>query len=194
MTEVNILAISGSLRTGSTNTALLRAAQKHAPSGVSISLYENLGAIPLYNGDLDTDSPPTAVEELRAAIAEADGLLIATPEYNYSIPGVLKNALDWASRPAQSSALLHKHVAILGAAPGNFGTVRAQLALRQVFLWTQSKVVVRPEVLVFNCAQRFDEADNLTDETTIELMREQLTVLRDQILGSVSSPHTSHSG
>ncbi|WP_346779622.1 NADPH-dependent FMN reductase [Streptomyces sp. S3(2020)] len=191
MTDVNILAISGSLRAGSMNTALLRAAQKHAPNDVSISLYGNLGAIPLYNGDLDTDSPPSAVQELRAAIARADGLLIATPEYNYSIPGVLKNALDWASRPAQSSALLHKHVAILGAAPGNFGTVRAQLALRQVFLWTQSKVVVRPEILVFNCAQRFDEAGNLTDETTIELIREQLAVLRDQIRGLLPPLHSS---
>ena len=184
MSDLNILGISGSLRRGSLNTALLRNAVKYAPAGVRITEYHELGQIPLYNGDLDNETDlPAPVARLRDSIAEADGLLIATPEYNYSIPGVLKNALDWASRPAASSSLLHKQVAIMGAAPGNFGTVRAQLALRQVFLWTHSHAVMKPEVLVFAAGQRFDEAGNLTDETTIELLRELLAALRDQIRG-----------
>ncbi|MFD8491790.1 NADPH-dependent FMN reductase [Amycolatopsis sp. NPDC059657] len=181
MNEVNILGISGSLRAGSMNTALLRAAQKHSPAGVSLTLYDGLSDIPLYNGDLDTAEPPAAVQRFRQAITDADGLLIATPEYNYSIPGVLKNALDWASRPATSSALLHKPIAITGAAPGNFGTVRAQLALRQVFLWTRSAVLTRPEVMVFRCAERFDQAGDLIDGETANLLRDQLIALHDSI-------------
>lgn len=183
MTELNVLAISGSLRAGSLNSALLRAAQKHAPSGLTVEIFAGLADIPLYNGDLDTDTPPVAVTELRAAIGAADGLIIATPEYNYSVPGVLKNALDWASRPALSSVLRHKHIAIMGAAPGNFGTVRAQLALRQSFLWTKSRTLLHPEVHVFNAASRFDDAGNLVDESTIDLLRQQLDALRDQITG-----------
>lgn len=182
MTEVTLLALSGSLRKGSLNTALLRAAQKHAPAGVTVELYDDLGRIPLYNGDLDTAVPPAAVAALRAAIAAADGLLIATPEYNYSVPGVLKNALDWASRPAASSVLREKHIAITGAAPGNFGTVRAQLALRQSFVWTRSKVLTDPEVMVFKAGERFDEAGNLTDESTIDLLRSLLEAFRAQII------------
>ena len=184
MTDLNILAISGSLRAGSFNTALVRNAQKHAPAGVAISSYDGLGDLPHYNADLDNDENlPESVARLRLAIADADGLLIATPEYNYSIPGGLKNLLDWASRPAASSVLRHKHIAIAGATPGQFGTVRAQLALRQVFLWTHSHVVVKPELLLFGAAQRFDEGGNLTDETTIDLLRGLLTALHDQIRG-----------
>jgi chromate reductase, NAD(P)H dehydrogenase (quinone) len=184
VTDLNILAISGSLRAGSFNTALVRNAQKHAPAGLNITLYEGLNDLPLYNGDLDTDENlPESVARLRLAIADADGLLIATPEYNYSIPGGLKNLLDWASRPAASSVLRHKHIAIMGASPSQFGTVRAQLALRQVFLWTHSHVVVKPELMLFGAAQRFDDGGNVTDEMTINLLRELLTALHDQIRG-----------
>lgn len=184
MTDLNILGISGSLRAGSFNTALLHNAQKHAPAGMSISVYEGLADLPHYNQDLDDDQNlPESVARLRLAVADADGLLIATPEYNYSIPGGLKNLLDWASRPAASSVLRHKHIAVMGASPGQFGTVRAQLALRQVFLWTHSHVVVKPELMLFGAAQRFDGGGNLTDETTINLLRELLTALRDQIRG-----------
>ena len=184
MTDLNILGISGSLRAGSFNTALLANAQKHAPAGMSISLYEGLGDLPHYNQDLDNDDNlPASVTRLRSAIAAADGLLIATPEYNYSIPGGLKNLLDWASRPAATSVLLHKNIAIMGAAPSQFGTVRAQLALRQVFLWTHSHVVVKPELMLFAAHQRFDAAGNITDETTIDLLRGLLTALHDQIRG-----------
>jgi chromate reductase len=184
VTDLNILGVSGSLRAGSFNTALLHNAQKHAPTGMTVSVYEGLADLPHYNADLDNDEDlPESVARLRLAIADADGLLIATPEYNYSIPGGLKNLLDWASRPAASSVLRHKHIAIAGATPGQFGTVRAQLALRQVFLWTHSHVVIKPELLLFGAAQRFDEGGNLTDETTIDLLRELLTALHDQIRG-----------
>ncbi len=184
LTDLNILGISGSLRAGSFNTALLRNAQKHAPAGMTVSLYEGLGELPVYNQDIDNDeSLPESVARLRLAIADADGLLIATPEYNYSIPGGLKNLLDWASRPAASSVLRHKHTAIMGASPSQFGTVRAQLALRQVFLWTHTHVVVKPELMLFGAAQRFDDGGNITDEMTINLLRELLTALHDQIRG-----------
>ena len=184
MTDLNVLGISGSLRDGSLNTALLRAAQKYAPAGMTITEYEGLAELPYYNGDLDTEEKlPVQVKELRERIREADALLIATPEYNYSIPGGLKNAIDWASRPSATSSLLHKPVAIMGAAPTNFGTVRAQLALRQVFVWTHSDVVVKPEVMVFRAHERFDEAGNLTDDGTITLLQSLLDALKVQASG-----------
>jgi chromate reductase len=180
--ELSILAISGSLRAKSLNTALLRAARKHAPDGVAITLYEGLAEIPGYNGDLDNEQDlPASVAELRAAITAADGLLIATPEYNFSVPGVLKNALDWASRPYTGSSLTHKDVAIVGASPGNFGTARAQMTLRHVLVGTHSNVVLRPETLVFGAHERFDDNGNLTDEVAIGLLTGQLVALRDQI-------------
>lgn len=177
-----ILAISGSLRTDSHNTRLLHAARKHQPGGLDIEIYEGLRDIPPYDQDLDNlQDRPTAVTELRRRITGADGLLIATPEFNYSVPGTLKNAIDWVSTDwtNQEGLPLHrKPVAILGAAPTNFGTVRAQLALRQVFVWTDSDVVVKPEVQVFRSYERFDESGNLTDETTIGLVRDLLSALK----------------
>lgn len=180
--ELTILAISGSLRAGSLNTSLLAAAQKHAPAGTRVEMYEGLAELPHFNDDLDNaQNLPDEVARLRTAIAAADGLLVATPEYNYSIPGVLKNALDWASRPNPGAALHAKHVAIVGASPGNFGTSRAQMALRQIFVATCSNVMLRPELLVFGAHLRFDDAGNLTDEVTIDLLRVTLEALRDQI-------------
>ncbi|MET9962757.1 NADPH-dependent FMN reductase [Streptomyces sp. NPDC006326] len=181
MPELKILAISGSLRAASYNSALVRAAQKHAPGDLAIEIYEGLRDIPPYDTDQDTQDAPAAVLDLRRRISEADGLFIATPEYNYGIPGVLKNALDWASRPALDSSLTGKPVAIAGAAPTNFGTVRAQLALRQMFLWTDSKVVGKPELQIFRAHERFDENGNLTDETTIELLQQLLGALGTKI-------------
>jgi chromate reductase len=167
---VRVLGISGSLRAGSLNTRLLEAAIELAPAGMTIERYEGLRDLPYYDADLDGEEPPAAAAELRSRIAQADGLLIATPEYNYSIPGGLKNAIDWASRPAMTSVLVGKPVAVMGAAPGNFGTLRAQLALRQVWLWTQSVPVVRPEVHVFRAAERFDDDGRLVDEDTRALV------------------------
>ncbi|KOV36905.1 FMN reductase [Streptomyces sp. XY431] len=185
MTASKIFAISGSLRADSHNTRLLKAAQKFNPGGQEIEIYEGLREIPPYDLDLDTpELRPAVVEDLRRRVAEADGLLIATPEFNYSIPGVLKNAIDWLSTDwtrTEGLPLHRKPTAILGAAPTNFGTVRAQLALRQVFVWTETDVVVKPEVIVFRAHERFDEEGNLTDETTIGLLQGLLTALQEKI-------------
>jgi chromate reductase len=170
MSELRILGISGSLRADSHNSALLRAAAKFAPAGVSVELYQGLRDLPPYDQDFDTEHPPAQVADLRARISAADGVLIATPEYNYGVPGALKNAIDWASRPAATSSLKGKPVAIMGAAPTNFGGVRAQLALRQSFLWIDAKVVGKPEVIVFRSHERFDEGGNLVDEDTRDLL------------------------
>ncbi|WP_330331891.1 NAD(P)H-dependent oxidoreductase [Streptomyces sp. NBC_00536] len=183
--EFKILAISGSLRADSHNTALLRAARKHQPGGLSIEIYDGLREIPPYDMDLDTPADrPAVVADLRRRVTEADGLLIATPEFNYSIPGTLKNALDWISTDwtrEEGLPLLRKPVAIMGAAPTNFGTVRAQLALRQSFVWTDSDVVVKPEVHLFRSHERFDDQGDLTDETSISLLRDLLTALKHKI-------------
>lgn len=176
-----VLGISGSLRTGSYNTLLLRAAQLLAPDGLRVDLYEDLGSLPPFNEDDDTDSPPDVVSEFRRRITEADGILIVTPEYNYGIPGVLKNALDWASRPYAKSSLSAKPVAITGAAPTNFGSVRAQLSLRQMFLWTDSRVVVKPEVIVFRAHERFNDQGELVDSETASLLKGLLGALRQLI-------------
>lgn len=184
MTNHTVLALSGSLRADSHNTALLRAAQKYS-GGLDIEIYDGLREIPPYDGDLDNpDRRPAAVTDLRRRITAADGVLIATPEYNYSIPGVLKNALDWVSTDwtkTEGLPLLRKPIAIMGAAPTQFGSVRAQLALRQVFVWTNSDVVLKPEVIAFRSHERFDDAGNLVDETTIELLEDLLAVLTVKI-------------
>ncbi len=187
MRDVTILGISGSLRAGSFNSALLRAAVGLAPAGARIEVYEGLRDLPHYDADLDGDDPPAPVVDLRRRVTDADALLIATPEYNYSVPGVLKNAIDWASRPAPASSLQHKPVAVMGAAPGAFGSVRAQLALRQSFLWTDSIAVVKPEVAVFRAADRFDDGLSLTDASTADLVRDLLRALVD-LVERTSSP------
>ncbi|MFF8836315.1 NADPH-dependent FMN reductase [Streptomyces sp. NPDC015130] len=179
-----VLAISGSVRADSHNTRLLRAAQKFSP-GQDIEIYEGLRDIPPYDQDLDTpELRPAVVDDLRRRVTEADGLLIATPEFNYSVPGVLKNALDWLSTDwtrTEGLPMHRKPTAILGAAPTNFGTVRAQLALRQIFVWTDNDVVVKPEVHVFRSHERFDAEGNLTDEVTIELLQLLLANLQSKI-------------
>jgi chromate reductase, NAD(P)H dehydrogenase (quinone) len=177
MSELAILGISGSLRKRSFNTALLRAAKELVPEGMSIEIYTGLREIPPYDGDLDTDAPPGPVADLRARIRAADGLLIATPEYNYGVPGVLKNAIDWASRPTKGSSLEKKPIVICGATPGAFGTVRAQTALRPTFLFTDSPVVGKPEVYVAKAAEKFDGDSNLTDGKTREILAELLKSL-----------------
>jgi len=166
--ELTILGIAGSLRTASFNRGLLRAAQEGAPQDVSIEIYENLGQIPLYNQDVENRGDPPAVAELKEMIRAADALLIATPEYNYGVPGVLKNAVDWAARPPATTPLRHKPIAIMGASGGNFGTVRAQLSLRQTFLFIRSHVLIEPEVLVARARERFDESCTLKDEQTMD--------------------------
>lgn len=163
MTEtLHILGFAGSLRNGSVNKGLLRAAAEQTPDGMEIETYD-LAGIPLYNGDVDAAGQPEAVLRFKERIAAADALLIATPEYNYSIPGVLKNAIDWASRPPDKSPLNGKPIALMGAG-GVYGTVRAQLHLRQVFVFTNSFVMPKPELMVMRAWEKFDNDGNLLDE------------------------------
>jgi len=169
---IELLGISGSLRKGSLNSALLRAAADLVPDGVSLTIAD-IGDVPLYNADLDTDDGPTAVARLKRQIDEADGLLLATPEYNYGVSGVLKNAIDWASRPAYRSVLAGKPVAIIGAAAGGTGTARAQGQLKQVLLGTLSEVFPYPEVLVGTAHQRFDDG-TLSDDDTRSALEKML--------------------
>lgn len=160
-----ILGICGSLRQGSYNRGLLRAAQQVLPQGAALDIVE-LGDIPHFNADVLAAGEPPVVLEFKTRIREADALLIATPENNYSIPGVLKNALDWASRPNKASVLKGKPVGIIGASTGEGGTVRAQLALRQVFVLTNSLAMLQPELRVPFASQKFDDRGELTDEDT----------------------------
>ncbi|MGW6459471.1 NADPH-dependent FMN reductase [Streptomyces sp. NPDC055078] len=169
MNQLNVLALSGSLRSGSHNTALLRAARKLNPGGMVIGIDSGLGGLPLYSQDLDTGTPPEPVAALRSRIAAADALLIATPEHNASVPAALKNAIDWVST-APGALLDGKPVAIAGASPGPFGSVRAQLALRQILVSVGADVLAKPEVTVFRCDTRFDANGALADAHSAELL------------------------
>src|ERR671937_1286428 len=160
---MKVLALSGSLRRESHNTKLLRAAQELAPPGLVFERYDELESVPPYNEDRDTETPPLAVERLRRQIEDADALLIATPEYNASIPGQLKNAVDWASRPVRAGALWRKPVVVIGASTGMYGAVWAQAELRKA-LATAGARVVDAEVAVGRAAARFDAEGRLTDE------------------------------
>lgn len=169
-----VLGICGSLRAGSYNRGLLRAAQELAPAGMEIAIFEGLGKIPLYDDDVEGRGDPEPVAAFKSAIQSADALLFATPEYNYGIPGPLKNAIDWASRPAGRSVLMGKPAAIMGATMGNYGTVRAQMSLRQVFLFTQTQALLQPEVLVARAHEKFDPSGRLVDEATRKVIGLQL--------------------
>jgi len=175
MTPFTILGIAGSLRKQSYNRAALRAAQQLVPDGVELKILE-LDGLPLFNQDNEAH-PPVKIAEMKAAIRAADAILIATPEYNYSVPGVLKNAIDWASRPYGDSAWSGKPVAILGASMGLFGTVRAQMHLRHMFIFLNMYALNQPEVLIGSAHEKFDAEGNLKDEKTKELMRKQLAAL-----------------
>ena len=170
--KLNILGIAGSLRKDSFNRAALRAAQQLAPEGAEIEIFE-LDGIPSFSEDIERE-PPEKVTELKQKVRAADAILFVTPEYNYSIPGVLKNAIDWASRPYGDSAWNGKPVAIMGASVGALGTARAQYHLRQVFVFLNMHAVNQPEVMIANASQRFDEQGNLTDEKTKELIGQLL--------------------
>lgn len=162
--SIRILGIAGSLRRESFNRAVLRAAQAMAPDGMQIDSFD-IAPIPLYNADVEQQGFPPPVEDLRGKIKAADGMLIVTPEYNYSIPGVLKNAIDWASRPPEQP-FDGKPVGLMGASPGMMGTGRAQYHLRQSFVFLNGLVMNRPEVMIPAAAGKFDVAGNLTDQAT----------------------------
>ena len=162
-----ILAIAGSLRRDSLNRRLLQAAALRAPAGFVIELYDDLRSIPLFDEDVEreTGGGPESVEHIRRRIASADGLLIATPEYNQSIPGVLKNAIDWLSRPPDE-VLAGKPVAIVGASGGRWGTRLAQAALRHTLYATESRVMPAPSLFLGGADALFDASGTLTDEAT----------------------------
>jgi chromate reductase len=173
---VKILGISGSLRSQSHNTNLLRAAAELLPPGVELELWDGLKAVPPYDQDDDVVPAPEAVEAIRSAIAGADAVLFATPEYNSSVPGVLKNALDWVSRPLKTNALRNKPVAVVGASTGAFGAVWSQAELRKVLAAIGARVV-EGDVAVGHAPSRFDESGRLTDDQTREQLAEVLLAL-----------------
>jgi chromate reductase, NAD(P)H dehydrogenase (quinone) len=174
-----VCGLVGSLRRGSINRSLMRAAQELAPDDMEIRIFGGMADIPLYNQDVEDAGAPESVRALKQAIAEADALLIATPEYNHGVPGVLKNAIDWASRPARDSPLNGKPAAIFGASPGATGTARAQTQLRQTFVFTDTPVLPQPEILVFRAKEKFDDQGRLTDEKTREFVGRLLVQLAD---------------
>jgi chromate reductase, NAD(P)H dehydrogenase (quinone) len=174
---VKVLGVSGSLRDGSHNTALLRAAAELLPDGVEFELWDGLKAVPPYDEDDDVEPAPAAVAALRDAIAGADAILFSTPEYNHSLPGQLKNALDWASRPLATNALRDKPVAVVGASKGAFGAVWAQAELRKVLAATGGRVV-DGEVAVGHAHERFARDGALEDEG----LRRQLAEVVEALL------------
>jgi chromate reductase, NAD(P)H dehydrogenase (quinone) len=173
----NVLALSGSLRAQSCNTALLREAIRLAPPGMTIEL-GSIRDVPLYNADVEAQGVPAAVTSLSARIKEADALLIATPEYNFSIPGVLKNAIDWLSRPPLDAVLARKPVAIVGAG-GRLGSARAQYHLRQVCACLSMLPLPRPEVFILVAWEKFDAQGRLNNAADEKQVRDLLAALAE---------------
>lgn len=177
---VHVLGFAGSLRKNSYNAAALRAASELLPEGMTLEIFD-ISPIPLFNDDIRLAGFPQPVRDFRERITNADALLIATPEYNFSVPGVLKNALDWASRPDKDGflPLEWKPIALMGATTGLFGTARAQMHLRSVFVYTNSFVVNKPQVLIARAQERFDEHGRLIDTASRGFIRDLLVSLAD---------------
>nr|AFK24858.1 putative NADPH-dependent FMN reductase [uncultured archaeon] len=174
--QVKILGIAGSPRKGSYNRAALRAAQWLTPNNATIEIFELLAEIPPYNQDLE-NQPPRSVQILKEKVRASDAILFVTPEYNYSVSGVLKNAIDWASRPYGDSAWDNRPAAIMGASIGMTGTARAQYHLRQMFVFLNIYALNRPEVMIPNAADKFDNQGNLTDKFTEDMIRKLVAAL-----------------
>ena len=177
LAELQFLGFAGSLRRASYNRGLIRAAADVAPAGITIDVFD-LHDLPFYNQDVEDAGEPAAVVAFKAAIAQAEALLFATPEYSHGVPGVLKNAIDWASRPRVSSPLRDKAVAVMGASPGRGSTARAQAQLRDAFVFTGACVMPLPEVLVGSAGERFDRAGNLTDPAVRASLGERIEAVR----------------
>jgi chromate reductase len=179
---IQLVGMSGSLRKGSYNTMLLKAAAQLLPPDVSMDIV-SIEDIPLYNADLDLPAAkqrPEVVDHFRKMLTDADGILISSPEYNYSIPGGLKNAIDWASR-GEDSPLLRKPVAVIGATTGLWGTVRMQMSFHNIFLFLDMKPVYKPEVLVAQAEKKFSKDGNLIDELAKKLVKQKLEALKEMI-------------
>ncbi len=177
---IKICGIPGSLREYSYNKALLRTAKEEAPDEMNIEIFE-LGDIPLFNEDVEAQGDPEPVQQLKDAIDQADAVLIATPEYQHSMSGVLKNALDWASRPTFKAPLTGKIAGMMGASPSPVGTARAHEHLYQVLIYNQCDMVTAPAVLVAGAGDKFEDG-RLTDEKGREFMRKHLEALKDKVL------------
>lgn len=175
MADIRLLGISGSLRQGSYNSAALKAAAGLVPAGASLEIFD-ISGIPLYNEDVKAQGFPEPVQRLREKIAAADGLVFATPEYNFSTSGVLKNAIDWASRPPEQP-FNDKAVALMGASGGVLGTARAQYHLRQIGVFLNMRFVNKPEVFIGSASTKFDADGNLTDETAKGLIKNLMAEL-----------------
>ena len=177
---MKILAISGSLRSGSHNTSLLRAAGELLAPGDELVFWAGLKDVPAYDEDDDGGIPPAAVAALREAVTGADAVLVATPEYNSSVPGALKNALDWASRPVATNVFRNKPVAVIGSSAGMFGAVWAQAELRKVMAAIGARVA-EAELAVGHAADKFDESGALVDETVREQLADTIALLRSEV-------------
>jgi chromate reductase len=178
---MRVLAVSGSLRNASNNTALLRALREEAPEGIEVELWDGLRSIPAYDADEDTVPGPAAVEAFRELVREADAVFFATPEYNSSVPGALKNALDWASRPLATNAFRNKPVAVIGSSAGAFGGVWAAAELRKV-LGAMGARVTEAELAVGHAHEKLDENGLLVDDD----VRDGLRAALDTLLAEVS--------
>ena len=174
---VRVVGISGSLRKGSFNTMLLNEAVRLKPEGIEIEVLD-FSAFPVYNQDIEEAGLPEAVSQAKVQIAGADAVLIATPEYNYGIPGPLKNAIDWISRPYGTSPFGGKPLAIMGASPGMLGTIRAQLSLRQTAVFLDMHALTAPEIYLARAHEKFDSDGKLTDEMAIKLVGQLLENLK----------------
>jgi chromate reductase len=177
MTEaIHVVAVAGSLRQKSYNRAALHAARELLPEDMTLEVFD-IGAIPLFNEDVEAQGYPDSVQQFKARIAASDAMLISTPEYNYSMPGVLKNALDWASRPASATPLNGKPLAIMGVSSGPWGTARAQLHLRQSCVYFNMHPLNRPVVQISHAEAKFDTAGTLKDEAGRHQIRALLEAL-----------------
>lgn len=185
--QIKILAFAGSLRKGSYNKALVRAAVELVPDSMAIEVFD-LEGIPLFNQDFESN-PPQIVKEFKEKIRNSDALLIATPEYNYSVSGVLKNAIDWASRPRADTPLEGKPVAIMSASIGRFGGARAQYHLRQSFIFLNMHPVNRPEVMLSDATHNVDANGTVTNEQTRQLIRQLLEALAAWTIRLREKPH-----
>ncbi len=186
--DITLLGISGSLRAGSFSTAVLNTIMAAERAGVAWAGCD-LGTIPLYNQDLDVDGGPAAVSAFRAAIARSDGLVVVSPEYNYGMPGVLKNALDWASRPGFASALKGKPVVYMTASPGALGGARAQVHLLEFFGAVLARPVIGPQVAIAGVGQKIEDG-RLTDPPTLTVVENAVAALLKEIrnLRSIAAP------
>lgn len=176
--NLRVVAIPGSLRDGSYNRALLEAAQNRARQGMTVEIVD-IDDVPVYDADVEARGDPEPVTRLKEKVESADALLIATPEYQHGVPGVLKNALDWASRPPGDAPIMGKPVAIMGATVGSFGTARAQEQLRTTLIYNDCPMVTSPEVLVSDVQDKVDDDGQVTDEETLERIARLLDSLTE---------------